>query len=277
MHLEKDIEKQTIVNTYRKYYEELENRKLNNKLSKRYMGVDLNPDHIGISILDKNNDGSFKIIHVRDFSLTQLNIKLPKEATKEERKKQNDKRKLAISLVWKEIFRIFTYYNCGRLVLEELNLKTKDLHVREANRKINNLWHRTLTNQLIVKYCNKLGIIVLNVIPVYSSLIGNLYYKYNDPVNASIEICRRGLFIYEKGKLYPSIDTGTISNTMSRINTVDLWDVSILKDCDTWKKVYKTIKESGLRYRAKLCEVSHIRVCKLSHVNVENIGFQIFT
>lgn len=277
LHLDKDTEKDLINKIYVKYYRELDNRKLKDKLSCRYMGVDLNPNHIGISILDLNKDNTYNIVYCRQFDLLNLSIKLPREASHKERKKQNDTRKLAISLVWKEIFRIFAYYKCGHFVLEELNLKNKDLDSREANRKINNLWHRTLTNHLIEKYSNKLGIIILKINPVYSSLIGNLYHEYSDPVNASIEICRRGLFQYKKGYFYPPINIGTISNTMSRINNVDLRDVLILKDDMMWKEVYDAIKKSGLRYRANLNEVNHRLVSKLFHVGVRNIEFQTIT
>lgn len=271
--IDKELRTELIKKVYSDHYKELENRKLLNKKQNRCMGIDLNPDHIGISILDRNGN-DFKIIHTRCFDFTYLGVKLPKEASQKQRTKKNNKKKYVICNVWKEIFNIFKYYNCGYLAIEQLNLKSKDLGSREANRKINNIWHRTLTMQLIDKYCNNYGISIREVIPVYSSLIGNLYFNYIDPVNASIEIARRGLFKYDKGKLYLPIDYDTIMNTMSRINNIDLRDVSFLKGIESWKEIYKLLKESGLRYRACLDDVSHHKyVSKLSHVGLCNIGF----
>lgn len=277
--LDKETTTDLIRQVYIKYYDELKSRKLVNKIETRCMGIDLNPEHIGISVLESNQDGTFKIIHLRDFDLSNLCAKLPREATQGERTHQNNKRKHTICHVWKKIFQIFKYYKCSYLHIEDLNFKSKsrDLEVREANRKVNNVWHRELSKNLIDKYCNREGILrhKNDVNPVYTSLIGNLSYGYFDPVNASIEIGRRGIYCYTKGNFYPRLEVDTIMNTMSRINCVDLRDVSFIKDCKSWKEIGGAIKESGLRYRARMDESPFI-VCK-PFQGVENVSFHILS
>ena len=67
-----------------------------------------------------------------------------------------------------------------------------------------NLWHRTLTTQLILKHCNIIGLNLIEVNPIYSSFIGNMIYHYFDPISSSLEIGRRGATKYTKGSsVYP--------------------------------------------------------------------------
>lgn len=261
---DKDYQTSLIKDVYVKFYEENRKLKLSNKLSNRYFGIDTNPDYIGCSILDRIGD-DYKIVKTFYYDLTFLNdVK---------HHKLNNKRKHGLTHIWKNIFRTFAYYKCGYFVHEELELKSKDLGVKEANRKINNLWYRTLSENLTNKYCNKLGIIKIGINPCYSSFIGNIMYDYVDPVNASIEICRRGMFKYDKkenniSKFYPILDTGTIMDTVLLRNAAS--DVSFLKDSSSWVDSYQKIRKSGLRYRATMddCKRPFNDVYNLSHSNI---------
>ncbi len=124
-----------------------------------------------------------------------------------------------------------------------------------------------------MKNYNKLGIIKIGINPCYSSFIGNIMYDYVDPVNASIEICRRGMFKYDKkenniSKFYPILDTGTIMDTVLLRNAAS--DVSFLKDSSSWVDSYQKIRKSGLRYRATMddCKRPFNDVYNLSHSNI---------
>jgi IS605 OrfB family transposase len=266
-----EIAVKLIKDLYSKYHKELDHKKLSNKLSYRYLAIDSNPDYIGCSILDKIGDDNFKIIYTFSYDLTALNAKLPKEISKEERTHINNKRKHGITHIWKNVFEIFTYYKCGYLVIEDLNFKSKiNLDNKHINRRINNVWHRELSTNLINKYCNKLGIIKIEVNPCYTSFIGNMNNDYTDPINASIEIGRRGMFKYIKNKFYPQMDMNTIMDTMSRLNKSR--DVSFLKDHSSWVELYRDVRKEGLRYRFKLEDVTteynlnnklnHSMICK---------------
>ena len=240
IHIDKETKTQLIKDVYKKYYDIQKEKKLKDKLNYRYLAIDTNPDYIGCSIIDKVNDNDINIVHTFNYDLRELNSK--------ENHKLNNKRIHGICHVWKDIFEVASYYNCGYIVLEELNFKGDDIGNTEGNRKTKNLWYRELSANLITKYCNKLGIIKLEINPCYTSFIGNMQYEYIDPINASIEIGRRGIFKYNKGKFYPEFDTGTIVNAMSKLN--ELRDVSSIKDCESWVEMYREVRQSGLRFRA---------------------------
>ena len=82
------------------------------------------------------------------------------------------------------------------------------------------------------------------------------------------------LHIYRnKGKFYPTIDIGTITNTMTRLNKQG--DVSFLKDCESWCEIYNKTKESELRYRTTIKEVKipYVVVLNVFHSDVKKIVF----
>ena len=261
----KEIEKELISELYRNYNKELVERKLKNKKKNRYIGIDTNPDYIGFSIIDKQPNGYFKVIKTFCYDLTALN--------KKENHKLSNKRKHGIYHIWKDIFQTMRYYGCSHIVLEDLNLKQKDLEITEANRKINNLWYRELSTKLINKYCNKEGIELIYINPCYSSFIGNILHDYIDPINASVEIARRGIYKYKKGKFYPKFDANTILNTLLSFNKE--LDVSVLKGCNNWVSAFKKAKKEGLRYRATLedCNQPPRNLQKLNHSNIDVLMF----
>jgi hypothetical protein len=112
-----------------------------------------------------------------------------------------------------------------------------------------------------------MGIIKIEVNPCYSSFIGNMIYDYIDPINASIEIGRRGIFKYKKDSFYPKL-TSTILNTMKTKFSRDVLDI---KDGDNWMNIYQEVKKSGLRYRATLndCNKTFSVVNNIIHSNIK--------
>lgn len=263
--LDKETEKQCIKEVYKEYYREQEDRKLEGKLSYRYMGIDTNPDYIGVSILDKISDDEYKVVYTFCYDLSELN--------KRENHTKNNKRKHILYHLWKDLFNVFKYFNCSYLVVEDLNIKEDNLGNREGNRKVKNLWYRELSIKAIDKYCNTSGIIKVEVNPCYSSFIGNVLHEYIDPINASIEICRRGMYKYEKNKFYPKVDIGTILNAMSRLNE-ESRDVLDIKDEDTWIELYRKIRESGLRYRATMNDNENYQV--VFNIGKDNLKKLVF-
>ena len=126
---------------------------------------------------------------------------------------------------------------------------------KEGNRKVRNVWHREITNWQIEKRCTELGIELIEVNPAYTSFIGNVLHENFDATNAAVEICRRGMFKFDKDSklFYPAV-IGTISDTMSKFaarSNVQLKprDVQKIKDCSTWPGLFKMAKNNGLRWR----------------------------
>jgi IS605 OrfB family transposase len=235
-----DKEKRTKI--AKSYYKEQEQRQLANKVKDRICAVDLNPEYIGFNITDKN-----KVLFKQVINLTKLNTKLKLSSSDLKQIKQNNKRKHEIREVWKYIFDICKHYKVAKFAMEELNFKeVVNTSAKEANYKTKNVWHRTLTTDLITKYCNTLGIQLVEVNPAYSSFIGNIKHNYYDPLNASLEIARRGRTKYLKGDFYPKLERSDL-NTMCLLG-LDVSDKSI----SSWIEAYSYFKHAKLRYRKEL-------------------------
>jgi hypothetical protein len=232
-----------------KYVKEQEERKLKYKIRNRYLAVDLNPEEISIVIVDKNESLVDKIednqiIYKNFYNLKELNTKLRLSTIDKKQIKQNNKRKYEIKEVWTDIFRITKHYKVAYFVIEDLNIKNKNNNITEFNRKVNNLWHRTLTTQLIKKNCNEQSIILIEVVAAYSSFIGNLVYQDYDCIAAAKEICRRGMYKYTKdNSIFPS------TKTIHQKKLIYLLGEKVNVEGCSWKQLYKIT--SGLSYRNK--------------------------
>jgi IS605 OrfB family transposase len=199
------------------------------KIAGRHMGLDLNPDGIGWCIMDRNG---LRLID-RGF----LDISSVTKASK---------RKYETSILIKELFKKISHHRCSKIVLEELSFKEKDLGNKVSNRKVNNLWNRELISNIIKRRCNETGVQQVDVNPAYSSFIGNVLHDQYDPIAASFEICRRGIFKYSKGGFYPEFG---ITSVPSQLH-------GKTEGCKTWKDLHSLFVTSKLSYRRELKQFS---------------------
>jgi hypothetical protein len=85
--------------------------------------------------------------------------------------------------------------------------------------------------------------------PAYTSTIGNLKYDYYDPINASLEIGRRGYLYNKRGmndQFYPTLILKSGEHQ---------WKDVLQKDSlKSWVKVHDVIKNSKITYRVPLSE-----------------------
>ena len=210
----------------------------------RYLGIDLNPDTIGISVLENEN-----IIHTQEFSLKPIFNKIISEklSSKSDRMKYfQNKLKFETFEISKFVSLIAKQFNCKTVFIEDLHFKGSST-IKISNRKNKNLWKRELFTQNLTKRLNTLGIKLHSVNPAYSSFIGNLMYDYTDAVNASIEIARRGYeYRIKKNK------TGFYPVLLVKHQ----WKEMATKYTD-WKKFFIEIKNLKLKYRVSLDECLH--------------------
>jgi len=130
-------------------------------------------------------------------------------------------------------------------VVEDLEFKSKDKKSKEFNRQTKNIWHRTLTTNMINKNCNELGIIKVEVNPVYSSFIGNLIHNEYDCIASALELCRRGAVKYIKNSnFYPPMVIFPEKLSYLLENKIDI-------EIDTWDKLFHEITNTRLSYRNK--------------------------
>lgn len=235
---------------YKFWINEQESRMFFGKNINRFISFDLNPEYIGFSILEHTGNGKFNTLLKEVICLSSLNSRMKLSSSDILQIKQNNKRIHEIHEVWKYIFNIAKHYKVANCVIEDLEFKSKGINEnsKEANRKTKNIWYRTLINNSIQKYCNVIGMKLITVNAAYSSFIGNIKYNFSDPLNASIEIGRRGITKYLKGMFYPTLER-TDLDTMCQIFGLDVQGKTI----SSWVEAYKLFKTAKLRYRRE-CE-----------------------
>jgi len=223
-------------------YMEFEQRMLAKKDKTRFLSLDMNPDGIGYSILQKTSDspdGEFIVLQKEFINFSRLN------------KQSTNKRKYELSIAIKYMFNQLSHFNCAYLVTEELSdISNKDNGNKVSNRKINNLWNRNYIDNLLTKYSNIRGIKQIKINPVYSSFIGNINYESFDPVASSIEIGRRGIIKYIRGaKMIPEFCMSNILNGLGTKLPKKIYED--IHECKTWKELFKAFSTAKTSVRRK--------------------------
>jgi len=229
---------------YKEEHERLKQKKLVGKIENRCIAVDLNPEYIGYSVIELQKDNSIKIIEKKCISIKPLTKKLNKSSSSEEQKYQNNKREFEIKENIIRLFKVAKHYKCYKFCMEDLNFKDEiSFFAKEFNKKVRNIWNLGLIKRMINKYAVLEGMVLVEVEPYYSSFIGNIMYEYCDPINASIEIGRRGLTKYIKGMFYPIITEEVLNTAVAYLGI----DVSIHESLCNWVKLYQVSKECRWR------------------------------
>ena len=224
-------------------FDEIKHEIINLK-SDRYLGIDLNPTNIGISICDSK----MNIIDTYAFEFNEIINRIKnvnKSSDSKENKYFNNKLNHEILDISKRISEISKHYQCKFIFIEDLDFKGKSVD-KGFNRLTKNLWHRNIFIQNLEKRCTIYGQKLYKVNPAYSSLIGNCMYDYIDPVNASIEIGRRGYecIIKKSKQFYP---TFCLKESLKH-----QWKETVNDITNNWKELYDLVKNMKLSYRVSL-------------------------
>jgi IS605 OrfB family transposase len=212
----------------------------------RILGIDMNPNSIGFSVLEFNKKDEFKVIDSGIIDNKELNKELCLASDHPKQIKQHNKRNYEVFQVARWLIKKTQSYQCSKFVIEDLeNLKGDRGKGKKYNRLINNNWNRINFIQNLQKHCNLQNIELVKVNPSYSSIVGNiLYSNYPDPINASIEIARRGYKKLTKGWFWPTlISKENLSNHWKEVKD---WSYS------NWKELASQIKNSKVKYRVPL-------------------------
>ncbi len=215
--------------------------KSNSYIKNRYCGIDLNPNYIGFSVKDESD----KIIHTEQIDLKNLTGKNINSNKLDHETKE----------IFHYIGKKLKSLNVEYIFLEDLSFKTGNKKKGKGfNRLTINQWNRNTPYNILSKYFkNKL----FKVNAAYSSTIGNCLYNYSDPINASLEIGRRGfevIILKKKDKkgvssFYPEFNLSIMREEI-RNQTAHL-------ELNSWKELHTFLKNSKLRYRVSLDEVAH--------------------
>ena len=228
----------------------------------RILGIDLNPNYIGISILEFNKKNEFKILYKEVIDFTKLTKKSREASAHKENKYLTNKREYEHYEAIKHIIKIAKSFSVSKIVIEELTNIHKDIKSKSknVNRLNKGCWNRGKIVSNLKKRCNISNIELIEVNAAYSSFVGNMQYgsvDCPDMVASSIEIARRGYKKFEKGWFYPS--------EKNVENLTNLWKEDLDWSSLSWKKLFEIQKESKLKYRFPLNtnqEVLRLKSCK---------------
>lgn len=229
----------TILQAYREY----EKRCFKDKLPNRALSVDINPDGIGYSLIDRlsdDPDGCFDIVRMGYLDFSELGSK----------KVFSNKRRYEISVAIRDLFRMAEHYKACMFIPEDLEFgSNKDHGNKVLNRKVNNIWLRSLVEQLSSKWCAFYGIKKIPVPSAYSSFIGNIKYNIFDPVAASLELGRRGIARFIKGSHWiPFYHKGVITELMLHGDNSKM-DYNKLKNASSWKEACSLVSTAKMSVR----------------------------
>ena len=159
--------------------------KKSEQISNRVLGIDMNPNYIGWSIVDWKSSSEFKVIESGVYSFKkfsdlykQLNDLKNVSSDDPRRIKLSNKRTYETIKVAENIINKAIYYKCQIVSIEDLNIKAKDRDKgKNYNALCNNHWLRTTFVNQLRKRTNIHKIQLLEVKPQYSSFIGNFLFR----------------------------------------------------------------------------------------------------
>ncbi|HRW22404.1 MAG TPA: hypothetical protein P5509_10560, partial [Bacteroidales bacterium] len=233
-------------------YEEPKLQQTQQLNDKRFLGIDLNPNHIGVSVMEwDKDDNEAKVIYTTSFDFSKLTKAITSEDNSSHSnrfKYLNNKLQYETIMASKVISQIAKDYKCKFVFVEDLKkIDTGDSGFgKRFNRLTRNLWKRGIFETALQKRLSLLNIKIFKVNAAYSSFIGNLQHNYFDPCNAACEIGRRGyeVIIIKNKKFYPNLSIKT--------SMTNQWKEDVIEGCSSWKKLYNKVKNSKLRYRVPL-------------------------
>ena len=207
--------------------------------SNRVLGIDLNPNYFGISIIEFKEDDSFKVLYKEVIGLEELQSK-PK-----------NKINFEIYEIDHHILNLCKNFKVSKLSVEDLKFKKNKFWNKNLNRLYKNQFRYSMVKSHLTTLCSTYGVELIEVNAAYSSIIGNFVHGSDncpDMVAASIEIARRAYRKFEKGWFQPSF----VSKQRLMQVLGNQWKEELGQGYQSWKGLSGEIKESKLKYRFPL-------------------------
>ena len=254
------LKKDTIYLTYDEKI--VENYKQFKKLfSNRVLGIDLNPDYFGISIIEFNYNDNFKIIHKEVIDVHEL------------QKKSKNKIKHELYEINHHVLNLCKVWHVGKLSCEDLKFDNKKkFWNKDLNRLCKNQFRFGIVKSHLQTLCSTYGIDFIEVNAAYSSIIGNFIHgsaTCPDMIAASVEIARRAYKKFQKGWIYPRV----VSAQRYKEVLGNQWKEELELAYMSWKGLAGKIKESKLKYRFQLNPSNAVFRTKYNKRYVEFLTF----
>jgi hypothetical protein len=206
----------------------------------RYLGIDLNPNWIAISIMDSDKEVYKELIDLRELN-----------------KFNKDKKRYELTQINKHIINISKGFNVEYVCLEDLNIKSSNKNLgKRFNKLVNNDWNRNYLVNNLIKWLTVNDIKHLMVNPFYTSYMGQIKNTEDyDSIAASKEVAYRGFLMNNGIKVYDYVN-----DFLSGLVTTH-WK-EMLPDINTYKEMYnyfKTKKKSKNSYRFLFNDVEKLK------------------
>ena len=214
-------------------------KQFKNLFKNRVLGIDLNPNYFGISIIEFNRYDKYRVIYKEVIDLNKL------------QEKSKNKIHHELYEINHHILNLCKTWRVSKLAIEDLKFKSNKFWSKDLNRLCRNKFRYSFVKQHLQTLCNVYGVELIEVNAVYSSIIGNFIHGSEscpDMIAASIEIARRSYKKFEKGWIYPKI----VNNQRIQEVLGNQWKKELELAYMSWKGLSGIIKKSKLKYRFQL-------------------------
>ena len=225
--------------TYDEKIVEKEKQFKNLKLN-RVLGIDLNPNYFGISIIEFDEKNEFKILYKEAIDVSKL------------QSESKNKINFELHQINHHILNLCKNFKVSKLSVEDLKFKKNNkFWSKSLNRLCKNQFRYSIVKNHLNTLCSTYGVELIEVNAAYSSIIGNFVHGGDntpDMVAASIEIARRAYKKFEKGWFQPSF----VSKQRLKQVLGNQWKEELGLGYQSWKGLSGEIKELKLKYRFQL-------------------------
>jgi IS605 OrfB family transposase len=214
-------------------------KQFKNLMNNRVLGIDLNPNYFGISIIEFKEDDSFKVLYKEAIDVSKLQTA------------STNKIDFELHQINHHILRLCKNFKASKLSVEDLKFKKNKFWNKNLNRLCKNQFRYSMVKSHLSTLCSTYGVEFIEVNSAYSSIIGNFVHGSDncpDMVSASIEIARRAYKKFEKGWFQPSF----VSNERLKQVLGNQWKEELGSGYQSWKGLSGEIKELKLKYRFPL-------------------------
>lgn len=232
--------------------------KNHNLLANRIMSMDLNPDYIGITIFDVDQDSHIRNIlkaYVMDWNtITEVQKELKQASNSEGNKYLTNKRKHEIQEIAKRISDLSVFYKCKYIAVEDLDFDSNCKGFR------NSKWNKNLVFQSLFKHSVENGVTILRVNPAYTSIIGNIVCRHNIPdmCRSAYEIGYRAVKGLQNGNFDKDwVDTNLYLHSLDKLK---LFITKSLEECgDKDKEIEEVNKFTNYQQISIFINENHIQ------------------
>jgi hypothetical protein len=203
----------------------------------RAVGIDLNPESIGVSVVENTvNASELKHTKLLDHFITETSA--PGSTT-------NEVVREMLAKTCDRIIRLCRKWGVGVIAVEKgLGKLRSSGRSKDTNRK-NNFWTRTVFVHMLRRKARLAGIEVAELWGGYSTTIGNIAFKAPDAAASGAEIARRALARQAKIKETLPVFDGEIWDYLRK----DFPSLEDFNDVTSWQGAHQAIKAAKIGYR----------------------------